>query len=294
MKRNRITAAALAACLALSLAACGETTTQDPVQAAQERLQDVKSMESDVVMDMAFQVPSGTDAAAITLAERMRMEIVTFTDPLKLKAEVAVSLDFTGAGLDNQEPMMSMTMYAAQEGDAYNMYITDGASWQSQSVALEDLGQYDAQENLEFYLDSSESFTQAGSGDVNGAPADRYDGVIKGKDMEQVLRASGALDALDSLNLSSEMDAEKLKEIYSDLPDLPCSLWIDQKSGYPVQYEMDMTALMNQVLTRLVGAVDGSAGDADGLAVEQMRMTMTCSGFNAAEDFEIPAEARAA
>ena len=294
MKRNRMTAAVLAACLALSLAACGETTTQDPVQAAQEKLQDVKSMESSVVMDMAFQVPSGTDAAAITLAERMRMEIVTFTDPLKLKAEVAVSLDFTGAGLDNQEPMMSMTMYAAQEGDAYNMYITDGASWQSQSVALEDLGQYDAQENLEFYLESSESFAQAGSGDVNGAPADRYDGVIKGKDMEQVLRASGALDALDSLNLSSEMDAEKLKEIYSDLPDLPCSLWIDQKSGYPVQYEMDMTALMNQVLTRLVGAVDGAAGNTDGLAVEQMRLSMTCSGFNAAADFEIPAEAKAA
>ncbi len=292
MKRNRITAAALAACLALSLAACGETTTQDPVQAAQEKLQDVKSMESSVVMDMAFQVPNGADMAAITLAERMSMEIVTFTDPLKLKAEVAVSLDYTGAGLDNQAPLMSMTMYAAQEGDAYNMYITDGASWQSQSVALEDLGQYDAQENLKFYLDSSESFTQAGSGDVNGAPADRYDGVIKGKDMEQVLRASGALDALDSLNLSSEMDAEKLKEIYSDLPDLPCSLWIDQKSGYPVRYEMDMTALMNQVMTRLLGAMDGA--DAGGLSVEQMRLSMTCSGFNAAADFEIPAEARAA
>lgn len=293
MKRNRMIAAALAACLALSLAACGETTTQDPVQAAQEKLQDVKSMESSVVMDMAFQVPSGTDAAAITLAERMSMEIVTFSDPLKLKAEVAVSLDFTGAGLDNQEPMMSMTMYAAQEGEAYNMYITDGASWQSQSVALEDLGQYDAQENLEFYLDSSESFAQAGSGEVNGAPADRYDGVIKGKDMEQVLRASGALDALDSLNLSGEMDAEQLKEIYSGLPDLPCSLWVDQKSGYPVRYEMDMTALMNQVLTRLLGAMDEAAG-ADGLSVEQMRLTMTCSGFNAAADFEIPAEAKAA
>lgn len=288
MKRNRRIAAALAACLALSLAACGETT-QDPIKAAREKLEDVKSMESALVMDMVFQVPGGGGGEAITMSEHMSMEIVTFTDPLKLKAEVAVSADFTGAGQEGLEPIMDMTMYAVREGEAYTMYINSVAGWQSQTVTQEELGQYDVRNNMSLYLDSGEGFTPAGDGDVNGAPADRYDGVVRGGALETVLRASGALDVLDSLNLPGGTDA-----VYSGLPDLPCSVWIDRGSGYPVQYEMDMTGLMNHVITRLMEAIQGEGGGTGGVSVEQMRLTMTCSAFNAAEAFEIPAEAGAA
>lgn len=36
----------------------------------------------------------------------------------------------------------------------------------------------------------------------------------------------------------------------TDLGDLPISVWVEKESNLPVKYEMDMTAIMQSIMTR--------------------------------------------
>jgi len=75
----------------------------------------------------------------------------------------------------------------------------------------------------------------------------------------------------------------------SELGDLPMSVWINA-DGYPVQYEMDMSQMIDSILQKALEA----EGTAEGMTmtVSKAAMSLTCSNFDAVEDFELPAEAQ--
>lgn len=287
MKLRQIAAGALCAVLAFSLTACDA----DPVGAARERMEAVESMDASVELDMAFRLTQAGEPGELEIAERLRMDITSFSTPLHLRAEIEVSVSAYGAS-DETSPSSAMTMYAEEDGQgSHTMYLTDGTGWKSQPVAIEDLGQYNAAENMHLYLNSGERFALTATETLPAGEAVRYDGVIRGEALQEVLRVSGALDSLDALSISGGADADRTGVLFQDLPDLACALWIDADSGYPVRYEMDMTALMNQIMSRMAESMGPQAGE-PGVEVERMALTMTCSNFNSAAAFEIPGEAR--
>ena len=71
--------------------------------------------------------------------------------------------------------------------------------------------------------------------------------------------------------------------------DLPVSIWIDPASGLPVKYEMDMTAMLQSMMEKLV-AQDEAAVEA-AMTVDKCHMSMICSDYNSIDAIHVPQEA---
>ena len=275
MKFGKRTATfALSAALALSLTACGsgtEKTTGD-IATALEKINAVKSLDATMVMEMDMSVMGQTVETETT------MNMSCFNDPMKLKADMAMDMGEIGSA--------TMNVYAAMDGDNYTVYLYDGSAWTSETVDMSYLQQYDAKESMNLYLESGDDYTQEGTEEINGSTANKFTGVIRGDALEEVLAASGATSSLEG----SVGDLD-LAELYSDLGDMPVTVWVDQESGYPVRYSMDMTQLMQGIMEKSMAAVGGEGDASAMLTVDKMTVVMDCFNFDNATDFEIPAEA---
>lgn len=275
MKFGKRTAAfALSAALALSLAACGSGTEKSTgdIATALEKINAVKSLEATMVMEMDMSLMGQS------METETAMNMVCFNDPMKLKADMTMDMGELGS--------FTMNMYAAMDGDNYTVYMNDGSAWTSETVDMSYLQQYDAQESMNLYLESGDDYTLEGTEEINGSTANKFTGVIRGDALEEVLAASGATSSLES----SVGDLD-LSELYSDLGDLPITVWVDQESSYPVRYAMDMTELMQGIMEKSMAAAGGEGDISGTLTVDKVSLIMDCFNFDNATDFEIPAEA---
>ena len=275
MKFGKRTAAfALSAALALSLAACGSGTEKSTgdIATALEKINAVKSLEATMVMEMDMSLMGQS------METETAMNMVCFNDPMKLKADMTMDMGELGS--------FTMNMYAAMDGDNYTVYMNDGSAWTSETVDMSYLQQYDAQESMNLYLESGDDYTLEGTEEINGSTANKFTGVIRGDALEEVLASSGATSSLES----SVGDLD-LSELYSDLGDLPITVWVDQESSYPVRYAMDMTELMQGIMEKSMAAAGGEGDISGTLTVDKVSLIMDCFNFDNATDFEIPAEA---
>ena len=278
MNSNRRTAALLlAAAMTVSLAACGNGANQDPtaaIQAALEKIDAVESMDAVMFMEMDMSVMGQSIEADTT------MNMSCFNDPVKLKADMTMSMGAMGS--------VSMSIYAQQDGEMCSTYLYDGTGWTVETMDLGDLQQYDAQESMSLYLECGEDFTLAGSEKINGSTADKYTGVIRGEALEKVLASSAATQSVESI--SGELD---LADLYSDLGDLPITVCVDRETGYPVRYYLVMTKMMQSILEKTMAAAveSGEANLSGMMTVDQLTITMDCYNFGNATEFTIPQEA---
>jgi len=273
---KRIAVLALGTALTLSMAACGGTENKDgssgDIGTAVEKLNAVSSLDATMVMEMNMGVMGQT------METKTTMNMSCFNDPMKLKADMSMDMGDLGS--------FDMSMYAAMDGDTCNMYLFDGTSWTTQAVDMSYLQQYDAKESMNLYLESGDDYTLEGTEEINGSTANKFTGVIRGEALEEVLAASGATS-----NLEASVGELDLAGLYSDLGDLEITVWVDQESGYPVRYAMDMTQMLQGMMDKILAA-SAEGEDASGmLTVDKVNMVMDCFNFNSAADFEIPAEA---
>lgn len=247
-------------------------TPEEIVKAAEEKMQEATSVESNMTMDMVM------TSQGQTVNMKTNMDMISFTDPMKLKMDMTIDM---GEQLGGTQMMQ---FYADETDGNMTMYMNMMGSWYKQNVPEEQLAQYDTKENLSTYLDNSTGFTEAGTEQVNGEDATKYDGVITGSQMNEVLKASGALDDLEPMLAGTDLDAST---IYEDLPDITMSIWVNAEQ-YPVKYEMDMTAMMQGLMDKVMA----TAQQEQALTVDAMKISMTNKNFNNAADFEIPEEAK--
>lgn len=276
----RFTAAALTLTLGLGLTACGGTapaaeTPEEVLTKAQEAMADVTSMGYDMTMDLSM----GAEGETLAISTVTRAD--TVLSPLAMKAEMEMDLGDLGG-------TTSMTIYAKEQDGSYLTVVgaPDEAgkmTWQSSSMdALGELENLSGTDSLQLYLDSIQNFTQGESETVNGVEATRYDGVILGEDLSEVIAASGALSQLDSLGMG------EMSDLFTGMGDLPVSLWIAKETYYPVKYEMDLTEMMQSILDKTLSE---QLGADIGLTVEQAALSMTIRDINQVGEIEIPAEA---
>ncbi len=276
----RFTAAALTLTLGLGLTACGGTapaaeTPEEVLTKAQEALAGVTSMGYDMTMDLSM----GAEGETLAISTVTRAD--TVLSPLAMKAEMEMDLGDLGE-------TTSMTIYAKEQDGSYLTVVgtPDEAgqmTWQSSSMdALGELENLSGADSMQLYLDSIQNFTQGESETVNGVEATRYDGVILGEDLSEVIAASGALSQLDSLGMG------EMSELFKGMGDLPVSLWIAKETYYPVKYEMDLTEMMQSILDKTLSE---QLGADIGLTVEQAALSMTIRDINQVGEIEIPAEA---
>ena len=104
---------------------------------------------------------------------------------------------------------------------------------------------------------------------MDGVEAYKYTGVITGREMEEVMRSSGALDSMgSSLGLSG-----------SDLGSMVAGL--------------DMTDIMDALVRNIVESAGGAEAGMT-MSIPKMTIVLTCSHINSATEFTIPDEARSA
>ena len=117
----------------------------------------------------------------------------------------------------------------------------------------------------------------------------KYTGSLSGKPLVDILEANGYLESISSM---SEDQQSKIKTNLEGMPAAEIAVWVDQ-AGYLVKMEMDML----KVIDNMEASIDetlGHPGTADEEAASELVSSvirMTCANFDAATEFEIPAEA---
>ncbi|MBR6708898.1 MAG: hypothetical protein IKL84_04385, partial [Clostridia bacterium] len=140
---------------------------------------------------------------------------------------------------------------------------------------------YDLSDTLEQYVETAQSFTEMEVETVNGADAVRYDGLLSGDAIATVMTSTGISEQLASLGI----DEAALTEAARGMENLTVSIWIDQRTGLPVKYYIDMTAMMKTIGNALTGlpALAGAA-----LSFGSVTVEMTLSNFGGVEEIVIP------
>lgn len=294
MKKTKRALAALSALtLTLSLTACGgggqqstgdsgtdAMTPTERVAAAEEKMSALTSLSIDMTQDIGMSFAMADQSQELNMTTKMQMDVIQ--EPLKAKGTMQIDMGEELGGVQDVE------LYIMTEDDAANLYMQMGGQWIKQSVTEAELGQYDAADSLELYLDSAADFAEAGTEQIGGADATKFTGVIKGDKLYDVIEESGVLSSLGQTG--TDVSEDELKAMLSKLGDLPMSVWINA-DGYPVQYEMDMSQMIDSILQKAL-EMEGAADQGMTMTVSKAAMSLTCSNFDAVEDFELPAEAQ--
>lgn len=294
MKKTKRALAALSALtLTLSLTACGgggqqstgdsgtdAMTPAERVAAAEEKMNALTSLSIDMTQDIGMSFAMADQSQELNMTTKMQMDVIQ--EPLKAKGTMQIDMGEELGGVQDVE------LYIMSEDDTANVYMQMGGQWIKQSVTEAELGQYDAADSLELYLDSAADFAEAGTEQIGGADATKFTGVIKGDKLYDVIEESGVLSSLGQTG--TDVSEDELKAMLSELGDLPMSVWINA-DGYPVQYEMDMSQMIDSILQKAL-EMEGAADQGMTMTVSKAAMSLTCSNFDAVEDFELPAEAQ--
>jgi len=272
MKLKKLLAAAAA--VTVFVTGCGGSQMDTAeietlLEKAQNTMASVESMAAEMTMEMDMGM-NGEVIETTTLAN-----IRTQQEPLKMAMEMSMVMS-DGTKIDQ------MQMYAVEEGGHLHTYMSMADMWYAETMELDAMNQYNAEENMDLYLNNLTDFKSHGQEKINDTDATKISGVIKGDAMEKAFADSGMTASAESMGITVEM----LEEIYDELADLPISLWIDAE-GYVLKYEMDMTEMMQKVMDESMKAM-GAAETELAMDIEKTVISMVCSNFNAVEEIVIP------
>lgn len=262
------------------LVGCGERSPEELWATAKENIVTAKSARLHMTMDMAF------DLQGETTSMTMKMDEACTQDPLS--AEVNMTMDMGGLG------KMDTTMYLVQEGKEYVSYTKvsggilgdEDVGWSQSTIDVTDLKQYNAMDNAKLYLDVLNSFQSAGKEAIGSYNTIRYDGKVTGQDISKMLDTLG--DNVSSM--LSTADASTMADLFSQLDGIPMSVWIDQKTALPVRYEMDLSGMVNQLMSTMINALSSLSSEAVDFQVSKARVTVECSDYNAVAPITVPQE----
>lgn len=269
--------------LVLPLTACGGEkapveTPPDPLVAAEENLKTVENLQAEVKMDMNMLVNGESVETKTT------MDMTYFIEPFRMMMEMNSS--YAGESVN-------MTFYAEMLEDKLAIYYDDAEYWYLSYGEEGDIEQYDYRPDLE---ETGYSYTADGTEEVDGVTLYKYTCEVTGDAMQEQLSNSGALDSLASLGLSEDGIVGLFDSLSGQ--SITATMWISEATMLPVRYEVDMTDAMNALMKAMVESIATGAG----ITVEELDLDMGVTklvlkakyfNYNSAEDFEIPAEAKA-
>lgn len=262
------------------LVGCGERSPEELWATAKENIVTAKSVRLHMTTDMSF------DLQGETTSMTMKMEEACTQDPLS--AEVTMTMDMGSLG------KMDTTMYLVQEGKEYVSYTKvsggilgdEDVGWSQSTIDVTDLKQYNAMDNAKLYLDVLNSFQSAGKEAIGSYNTIRYDGKVTGQDISKMLDTLG--DNVSSM--LSTADASTMADLFSQLDGIPMSVWIDQKTALPVRYEMDLSSMVNELMSTMIDALGSLSSEAVDFQVSKARVTVECSDYNAVAPITVPQE----
>ena len=183
--------------------------------------------------------------------------------------------------------------YAEQTEDGLILYVSSngGTLWdQTKMEEQEEALLLGSAASLDLLLSCGDCFTETGRDTVDGRERISYSGVLPGTIIGQMLADSGMTESL----LSLLGDVELSPELFDNVDDIQMTVSFDGESGYLLSYEVDMTAAMHTMMTRVLGELMGDYGyDAElaSFRLSSGKISVTLSGFDTTS-VEIPPEVR--
>lgn len=283
-KLRKLSALLLALTLLLSLSACGSFETK--MAKAANKMEKLNSYH------MSMSMPLSMTISILDQDVGMDMDIGWELDVRKEPMAAAGTMTVSVLGVSQEVPF-----YMEKVGEEYKMYTDTGYGWTAETVpAGEQSFQLNALESLQLLLRVGKSFAESGTEIVSGSEATRFDGVIEGELVSRALELSGAVSALtETLGMGRGLKPKNLAEFNG----IPTSIWIDNKSGMIVRYDMDMAEIVHSLSTSLMDGMKEEYGLEDedmnmDLSINSLKASAVLSQFDQISEIIIPDEARAA
>lgn len=258
-----------------------EVPFQAIMAAANERFKALQSMRVDMDMNMVMQMSfaMGDTAQSVPMNIHMACQMDLTREP----AMARVHMDLFALGQNTVA-----LLYAAKEGDHTVLYTSadGGTTWQKAVDPPESQLPPSPDEAFELILKADDAFQRTGTEEVNGRPAAVYAGKLSGEKLRDILNSTGAAG-----EITGAMGADVPEDALAKLGDIDVLCMIDEESGLPVRYVMDMTAAMKDMMTAILAGSLGGAG-LEGMTfqmdVSAVVLDLTLSDFDGVEPIVIP------
>ncbi len=207
----------------------------------------------------SLELYQGVESFRMDYESDIDMSMSVMGESVDMDIEIEGDIDYI---LDPEHARMTLDMgiedteqesliYYEKVENGYRMLVSndDGETWEEQLVDIGDLpaGANLSTELLAKLTDLAKVLPETGDGKVKGTAVTVYSGVLTGKDASDILISSGALSMLEN---TMDMDLSELN--MNDLGSLPVSISIDQKTGYLMQYDLDITEIEQNLMDQLM------------------------------------------
>lgn len=248
---KKVLALLMALSMLLCLSACGSFERKMAKSAA--NMGQLESMHMDV--DFALDMELAVMGQSMDVDAAIKAGIDLNTEPFAMKMD----MDVEAMGISQQAQI-----YIVDEAGERMAYASDdgGKTWERGTVEVDvDVNGMSVKDSLALLSKWADSFEKAGEEKINGSATTKYSGQIDAASLVQLIDASGADDALES-SLGLELDSDDA----AALKDVPVSIWIDNKSSMVVRVDVDVTELMQSLLSEAIDEVKDDVLEDSGLA----------------------------
>lgn len=236
---------------------------------------------------------SVTSTNKITLGMSMGEESIDFTSSMDItllgdKAKIDTTIDF-GDNEYGLGPQTTQT-YMANDGDKYYNYMNVGDTWYKEELDMSEFEKsmkgYDSEAYLDAIIQNEDnfSFTKV---EEDGKKLYKLEGILTGDSLNTMLSSANVLTDLESLGIDSSL--------FSNLGDLNIVVYLDRETKNFYKLQLDMTEMMQQLMQKTMDSIASESGEAaddtDTINISKCTLDTVYTGFNNAEEFDIPKEA---
>lgn len=271
--KKKVTLLTLILVLAMSAIGCGveKQDIGNVLSKSQESTKDVKSVSCTATMNM--KMSSGEESMDVNYAMNMDM----FSDPMK--AKVGMTIDMGALGTTNT------TLYMMANGDEFGTYTEMEGAWYKSTMdkaAFEEaVSAYDNSAYMDALAECEDSLKMS-EVEESGKKYYKIEGTLTGDAIKKMMDSTNLKDQLSSLG--SEVDMSSLE----NMGGMTITALIEKEGYKPYKMTIDMKDMMKGIMESAMKA----AGSEETVTVDNCVMDMEYVGFDSAEDFELPEEAK--
>lgn len=288
MKIKRLICLLCALVLALTAVGCGSPNQADTdaVMAALEKFASCKSFT--IVQTTECLETMRADGEEMVFNSRNELLLSLVTEP-ELQLMTVTSTTVEGEGDVFEQSKLS---YIVPENGGYAEYSTDGNEWYKYSAEDSSaLSGINASSITATFFADRLSYRKAGEEKLDSGKALRYEGILSGDDLIGMLGSYGYLNNVAAM--SANQQTKIMENIQKDLKGVTVSVWLDEATGYPVRFEINMGKILKDLEESISKSLGNKASDSQ-YTISDCIISMTVSDFDAVEKIDLPAAAAAA
>lgn len=280
---KKVLAITLALALVLCLSGCG--SFERSIMKGAKKMQELNSLHMDLTLDMSLNVGIMGENMDMDLKATNSADIQT--SPKKLLMETTA---------DVMGEKQTVYIYVEQNGDTFTAAASpDGNYWESADDIELDAsaaeGLIDPKAGIALLAKYASSFEKVSAENVVGYDTVRYDGVITSDDFKELFALVDIAQLAGADVDLTEEEMAQIKEALKGPFNVPCSIWLDGKTGMIIRYDIDLTEMIGSIIeTMLAQELVGTEAEELGLEIKvnNMKLSTVMSQFDAVEEIVRP------